>query len=185
MTTHLRLLSVALLFGLLLAAAPNADAQPVPNARQLAVGGDIGVFLPSDDQTDGSVIFGGFAEYYFTPRLSIRGSLSTTRPEYSRGTDEQERQHRLGADVIYNWEHGKIHPFAGGGLGIHFMRFYDNGDNIGPNDTEVGVSGLGGVEVFLNRAWTFKVEGRYQWVDDRPLYDPDGFALTFGVKRYF
>lgn len=186
MRTHILGLHACLLAGLLCFAAPStSSAQPVPNAGQMAAGGEVGVFLPSDDQLDGSFIVGGFFEYYFTPRLSIRGSLSETRPNFSRGNDEQERQLRLGGDVIYNWEHGKIHPFAGGGLGFHRLRFFDDGDNFGDNDTEVGVSGLGGVEVFLNRAWTFKIEGRYQWVDDRPSSDPDGFALTFGVKRYF
>jgi opacity protein-like surface antigen len=186
MRTHILVLRASVLSGLIALAIPGtSSAQPVPNGGQVAVGGDIGVFLPSDDQTDGSFIAAGLVDYYFTPRLGIRGSVATTRPGYTRGTDEQERQIRLGADIIYNWEMGKIHPFAGGGLGIHFLRFYNNGDNVGPNDEKAGVSGLGGVEVFLNREWTFKLEGRYQWVDDRPLYDPDGFALTFGIKRYF
>ncbi len=186
MRTHILVLHASLLAGLLSLAIPSSSAaQPVPNTGQMAVGGDVGVFLPADDQLDGSFIVAGFFEYYFTPRLSIRGSVSETRPSYSRGSDEEERQLRLGGDVIYNWERGKFHPFAGGGLGIHNLRFFDAGDNIGDNDTNVGVSGLGGVEVFLNRQWTFKIEGRYQWVDDRPLLEPDGFALTFGVKRYF
>jgi opacity protein-like surface antigen len=186
MRTHILALHACLVAGLLVFAAPSpSSAQPVPNTGQMAAGGEVGIFLPTDDQVDGSFIAGGFFEYYFTPRLSIRGSLSETRPSYSRGNDEEERQFRLGGDVIYNWERGKFHPFAGGGLGIHRLRFFDDGDNIGENDTNVGVSGLGGVEVFLNREWTFKIEGRYQWVDDRPAYDPDGFAMTFGIKRYF
>lgn len=186
MRTFMMALRASVLVGIATLALPlPSSAQPVPNTGQVAAGFDIGAFLPADDQVDGSIIAAGFVEYYFAPRLGLRGSLAATRPEYSRGTDEQERQLRLGADVIYNWEQGKIHPFAGGGLGIHFLRFYDNGENVGPNDTTLGVSGLGGVEVFLNRAWTLKAEGRYQWVDDRPLYDPDGFAMTFGIKRYF
>jgi opacity protein-like surface antigen len=185
MRTHILALHACLAVSIVLAAPSIASSQPVPNTGQLAAGADVGAFLPSDDQVDSSFIVGGFVEYYFTPRLSIRGSVSETRPSYERGTDEEERQLRLGADVIYNWEHGRIHPFAGGGLGMHRLRFYNDDDNLGSNDSNLGISGLGGVEVFLNRAWTFKIEGRYQWVDDRPAYDPDGFALTFGIKRYF
>jgi opacity protein-like surface antigen len=156
-----------------------------PRDGQLAVGGDIGVFVPADDQLDRSLIWGGFVEGYVTPRVGIRGSLFLTSPEYERGTDEHERQLRLGADVIYNWEGGRIHPFVGGGLGAHFLQFTDNGDSIGESDTKLGVSVLGGLEYFLNRAWTLKGEARYQWVDDRPGVDPDGLALTVGLKRYF
>ena len=176
----------SLLLGVMALALPDPSlAQRVPDEGQIAAGVDIGAFLPSDEQVDASLTAAGLVEFYFTPRLSLRGSAAAMRANYERDSDLQERQLRLGADVIYNWEFGKVHPFAGGGLGIHFLRYYDEGDNVGPNDTSVGVSGLGGLEVFLNRVWTFKTEGRYQWVDDRPLYNPDGFALTFGVKRYF
>lgn len=186
MSTSIAGLRAFVLAGVAALAIPvTSSAQPVPDAGQVAAGGDIGLFLPSDGQVEASIAAMGFVEYYLTPRLGLRGSISATRPSYSRGTDEQERQLRLGADVIYNWERGQIHPFAGGGLGIHFLRFNDHGDNIEPNDTKAGLSALGGVEVFLNRAWTFKAEGRYQWVDDRPLYDPDGLVMTFGFKHYF
>lgn len=143
------------------------------------------MFLPADDLLSGSFTGGGLVEVYVTPRLGLRASVSAIRAEYERDANQQERQVRLGGDLIYNWEGGRIHPFVGGGLGLHFLRYYDHGDNIEPNDTKFGASVLGGLEYFLNRAWTFKTEGRYQWVDDRPASDPDGFALTFGVKRYF
>jgi opacity protein-like surface antigen len=107
------------------------------------------------------------------------------RNEYDRGNDDEERQIRFGGDVIYNWEFGTVHPFAGVGLGYHLLRFYDDDENIEPNDNEAGVQVLGGAEFFLNRQWTIKGEARYQWVGDRPLVDPDGLGLTIGVKRYF
>ncbi len=162
-----------------------AAAQRVPDAGQVAVGAEFGVFLPSDDQLEPGLAGGGLIEFYATPRVGIRGSVMAMRNDYERGGDDEERQIRFGADVIYNWEYGSVHPFAGAGVGMHLLRFYDEGDNVGPNDTEFGAQILGGAEFFLNRDWTVKAEGRYQWVGDRPLVDLDGLALTIGVKRYF
>lgn len=156
-----------------------------PNAGQVAVGAEFGVFLPADEQLDSGLVGGGLIEFYATPRVGIRGTVTAIRNDYERGGDDEERQLRFGADVIYNWEFGSVHPFLGGGVGVHLLRFYDEGDNIGPNDTEFGTQVLGCAEFFMNREWTIKAEGRYQWVGDRPLFNPDGLALTIGVKRYF
>ena len=103
---------------------------------QVAIGGDIGVFLPADEQFDPAIIVGGgLVEVYAAPRVGIRGSVFATAPEYKRGDDEDERQIRLGLDVIYNWEGGKVHPFVGAGVGMHLLQFTDNGEDIGgPND---------------------------------------------------
>ena len=168
---------------LLILAPTVAAAQP--RAGQIAAGGDVGLFLPSDDQFDTALIWGGFLEGYLTPRIGIRGGVFRTSPEYERGTDEHERQTRVGVDLIYNWEGGKWHPFAGAGLGLHFIQFTDNGESIGDSDSRGGFNILGGLEYFLNRAWTVKGEARYQWVDDERGVNPDGLALTLGLKRYF
>jgi opacity protein-like surface antigen len=168
---------------LLLVFAASAFAQP--RQGQAAVGGDIGLFFPSDDQLDGALFGGGFVEVYATPRVGIRPSLFWTAPEYERGTDENENQMRLGVDVIYNWEGGIVHPFVGAGIAAHFLQFTSDGEDVDDSDTNLGFALLGGVEYFLNRAWAVKGEGRYQWVDDRPSVNPDGFALTIGLKRYF
>lgn len=162
-----------------------AAAQPVPDEGQVALGGEIGVFLPTDEQLEPGLVGGGLIEFYVSPRVGIRGSVMAMRNDYERGGDDEERQLRFGGDVIYNWEFGAVHPFAGAGIGVHLLRFYDEGENVGPNDTEVGGQILGGAEFFLNREWTVKAEGRYQWVGDRPFVDLDGLALTIGVKRYF
>jgi hypothetical protein len=49
----------------------------------------------------------------------------------------------------------------------------------------VGFTGLGGVEYFFHRRTTFKIEGRFMFVDDVGFSDPSGFAATFGIKQYF
>jgi hypothetical protein len=161
----------------------TAAAQP--REGQVAAGGDIGLFFPSDDQFDGALLGGGFVELYPSARVGIRAGLFVTSPEYERGTDDNERQIRLGVDVIYNWEGGAIHPFVGAGIGAHFLQTTSNDEDIGDSDTKLGFALLGGIEYFLNRAWTIKGEGRYQWVGDRPGVNPDGMALTIGLKRYF
>lgn len=162
-----------------------AAAQPVPDEGQVALGAEIGLFLPSDEQLEPGILGGGLIEFYVSPRVGVRFSVMSTRNEYERGNDDEERQIRFGGDIIYNWEFGAVHPFVGAGIGYHLLRFYDDGDNVGPNDSEVGAQILGGAEFFLNRQWTVKAEGRYQWVGDRPLVDPDGLGLTIGLKRYF
>jgi len=163
----------------------TALAQPVPNAGQVAAGGEFGVFLPADDQLDPGWILGGLIEFYASQRVGIRGTVTSIRNDYNNRDDDDERQLRFGADVIYNWEDGTVHPFLGAGIAMHWLRFYDNDENVGENDTEFGMQVLGGAEFFLNRDWTIKAEARYQWVPDRPHVDPDGLGLTVGVKAYF
>jgi opacity protein-like surface antigen len=179
------LFAVCLLGAALLATPATAAAQPVPDSGQVAAGVDLGLFLPPDDRLDSAFIGGGFFEFYLTPRVGVRTSVMSLRPEYQGRLDEQERQVRIGADVIYNWEYVQIHPFVGGGIGIHLMRTHARGDNVGINHNKLGISALGGFEYFINRDWAVKAEGRYQWVGDIPFVDPSGFALTLGIKRYF
>lgn len=162
-----------------------ASAQPVPTAGQVAAGAELGVFPHADPRLSPGIVGGGLLEVYATPRIGVRGTVTAIRNGYDRLDGDDERQLRLGLDVIYNWERGAIHPFVGGGVGMHFLRFHRDGRNEGPNDTAFGTQVLGGLEFFLNRAWTLKGEGRYQWVGDRPNLNPDGLALTVGVKRYF
>jgi opacity protein-like surface antigen len=169
----------------LLFLVPAAAAQPVPAAGQVAAGAELGVFPPTDAQLSAGIVGGGLLEVYATPRIGVRGTVTAIRSGYARFDNDTERQLRLGLDVIYNWERGAVHPFVGGGVGMHFLRFHRDGRNEGPNDTAFGTQALGGVEFFMNRDWTLKAEGRYQWVGDRPNLNPDGLALTVGLKRYF
>lgn len=162
---------------------PSAFAQP--RAGQTALGAEVGIFVPKDEQLDIGGVAAGLFEVYATPRVGIRSTVTAIRADYARNDNDDERQLRFGVDVIRNWEFGRVHPFAGAGIAMHLLRFYRDGNNEGPNDTKFGAQGLGGAEFFLNRAWTVKAEGRYQWVADRPNLDPDGLSLTFGVKRYF
>lgn len=160
-----------------------AFAQRAPAEGMWAVGADVGFFAP-DDEFDGALIVGGFAEFYPGARLGIRPSFSFTSPEFDRDPNANLKQYRLGVDAIYNWEHRQWHPFAGAGLGVHFLTLEDARGEI-EDDTELGFGLLGGIEYFATNRTSFKFEGRYQWVDDILGSDPGGFALTIGVKRYF
>ena len=185
MTTSslLKSLSCAV-FALFLLPAASA-AQRVPDSGQVAAGAEFGLFLPADEQLTAGLVGGGLLEVYASPRVGIRGSVMAIRNGYDRRDDDDEREIRLGLDLIYNWERGGVHPFAGVGVGMHFLRFYRDGENDGPNDTEFGAQVLGGADFFVNREWTVKAEGRYQWVADRPNLNPDGLSLTIGLKRFF
>src|SRR5690349_20782385 len=93
-----RLLTLA---ALMLFLPLTAAAQP--RDGQVALGADLGLYFPSDDQFDGALTAGAFVEVYPTARVSVRPSLFVASPAYERGTDEHDRQMRLGVDVLYNW----------------------------------------------------------------------------------
>jgi hypothetical protein len=156
----------------------------VPAAGGMAVGGEVGLFVP-DDVFEPSPIVGGFFEYYPTARLSFRPSVTFLDAGFDREPEDSLRQTRIGFDVIYNWEHGRWHPFAGGGVGVHALRLRDNGRAASDTSNQLGIGGLGGAEYFVNRRNALKFEGRVQFVDDVFGVDPTGFAATVGFKHYF
>ena len=126
----------------------------------MAAGAEAGFFAPAEDDLDLTPIVGGFFEYYFTPRLSIRPGVAFLDSGFDIGDpDDSVRQVRFGADLIYNWERGEWHPFAGGGLSVHSLRLKDNGHAFGDSEQQLGVSGLGGVEYLLPPAHLAQVRG--------------------------
>ncbi len=126
----------------------------------MAAGAEAGFFSPAEDDLDLTPIVGGFFEYYFTPRLSIRPGVAFLDSGLDIGDpDDSVRQVRFGADLIYNWERGEWHPFAGGGLSVHSLRLKDNGHAFGDSEQQLGVSGLGGVEYLLPPAHVAQVRG--------------------------
>ena len=175
--------SIVFVCSLLVPAA--ASAQRVPATDSGAIGGDVGVFVPSSDELDSSLALEGFYEYYFTPRASVRTGLGWTNPSFSRGNDDHLRLFRVAVDGVYNWEGGAIHPFAGAGLGIYFLQPTDNGESVEDSETQPGVSLFGGFEYFTSRTTAIKAEARYHLVGDAFGLNPDGLALTIGVKMYF
>jgi hypothetical protein len=181
----IRYIVLALVLAVPVSTFAQARARRVPHEGSMAAGGEIGFLSSSDDELDPSLLFGGFFEYYFTPRLSIRPGVLFVDSGFDFEDEDSLRNRRIGADVIYNWERGVWHPFAGGGLGVHSLRLKDNGHAFGDTNNQLGVTLLGGVEYFFNRRTTLKLEGRGMFVEDAFGLDPGGFAATIGVKHYF
>jgi opacity protein-like surface antigen len=174
---------------MLLAAIPaTAGAQGrVPTTDSGAIGGDVGVFLARDPDLSSGLSLEGFYEYYMSPRLSVRTGLGWSNPQYeeSRDPDASLRHVRVAVDIVHNWEGGTVHPFVGAGIGAYFLQRRNAGSNFGDSETKLGGTLLGGVEIFTAPTVSVKAEGRYHIVPRTFGLDPDGFALTIGLKKYF
>jgi opacity protein-like surface antigen len=165
----------------------SAGAQErAPHTGSVAVGVDAGAYVPNEDQLDNALILSALLEYYVTPRVSLRTMFGLTDPSFAGGSPDSLRQIPLRADMNYNWEGGKWHPFIGAGVGAYFLRFKNNGQAIGDTETKVGFNFGGGLEYFTGRTVSLKGEARYHVIDDtRSGQDPSGFVITGGVKKYW
>ena len=166
-----------------------AEAQGrVPRTDSAAVGGDIGVFRPSDDALKPSLSLDGFYEYYLAPRSSVRLGVGWMAPEYDADPGESLRYIRIGGDMIYNWEGGAVHPFVGAGVGVYIMQPRENGNDRADSESKLGGVLLGGVEYFTSNTVAVKGEVSYHLmsnVDNFGPRNPDGLKLTIGLKKYF
>jgi opacity protein-like surface antigen len=159
----------------------------VPTTDSGAVGVDVGIFLARDADLNNGLNLEGFYEYYFSPRMSVRTGLGWANPQYhkNRVPDASLRMVRVAVDLVHNWEGGQVHPFVGAGIGAYFLQRRNAGQNFGGSETKLGGTLLGGVEIFTGPTFAIKAEGRYHIVPRTFGLDPDGFALTVGVKTYF
>lgn len=157
----------------------------VPATESAAIGADVGLFLPREEALDMGPALEGFYEYYFAPRTSVRVGLGWANPEFDREEDDSLRYVRIATDVVYNWEGGAIHPFVGAGLGVYFLQLRDNGRNSGDSESKLGGTVFGGLEFFTTRSVSVKGEARYHLISDLGSLNPDGLALTIGIKKYF
>jgi hypothetical protein len=157
----------------------------VPATDSAAIGADVGLFLPREEALDTGPTVEGFYEYYFAPRTSVRIGLGWANPEFDREEDDSLRYVRIATDLVYNWEGGAIHPFVGAGLGVYFLQLRDNGRDLGDSESKLGGTVFGGLEFFTSRRVSVKAEARYHLVSDVDSLNPDGLALTIGLKKYF
>jgi Outer membrane protein beta-barrel domain len=175
----------SILTALLVALPSAAMAQRVPATDSGAIGGEVGLFIPREDGLSIGPTLEGFYEYYFSPRQSVRIGLGWAKPKNDNDERFAIRYLRVPIDIVYNWERGAVHPFVGAGLGIYFLQEEFEGDDTGDSETKLGGTLFGGVELFTNRTTSFKIEGRYHAISDIRGFDPDGVALTVGLKKYF
>ena len=150
-----------------------------------AIGGDVGVFIARDELLDSGPTLEGFYEYYFEPRTSVRLGMGWANPGFDTEDEDSLRYVRVAGDLVFNWEGGAVHPFAGAGLGVYFLQEKDNGQNFGDSETKFGGTLFGGVEFFTSPTFSVKAEGRYHVITNVSRFNPDGFALTIGAKKYF
>lgn len=167
------------------ALAPSYVHAQTPQTDSAAVGGDIGIFLPRAEELKSGLNLEGFYEYYLSPRTSIRLGLGWMNPKSEFENDDSTRYIRVAGDIVRNWEGGSIHPFVGAGLGIYFLQPKDNGESFGDSETKLGGTIFGGAEFFMNNTTSVKAEARYHLISNVDSFNPDGLALTIGLKKYF
>ena len=171
---------------ILCAMAPSyVFAQRTPAPDMAAVGGDFGVFFPRQDFLSNGLNVEGFYEYYMSSRTSIRLGAGWMYPKFDQNDDGGFRYVRVNGDIVYNWEGGSIHPFVGAGLGIYFLQEKANGQSVGDDHTKLGGTVFGGLEFFTSNTTAVKAEVRYHLIDNVNGFNPDGLALTIGLKKYF
>jgi opacity protein-like surface antigen len=169
----------------------TAQAQRrMPAQGASAVSVSAGVASPSDLSLRNGFTADGSYEYYTTPRISIRvqGGAAWGEDFFERGFTGSVQPVFVDFNGVYNWEGGKWHPFATGGLGINSYHFSHG--SIEGTDTRVGGNVGGGVEYFFTKVSTVKLEGLYHGVSGRangPLasIDPSFWTFTAGLKHYF
>lgn len=178
-------LSLVLLAALLAVPSVAIAQRRVPATDSAAVGGDVGLFLPRDAALTTGPTLEGFYEYYLTPRNSLRVGAGWANPKLDREDSDSLRHIRIAVDTVYNWERGAVHPFVGAGIGVYFLQFKDNGESVGDSESKLGGTLFGGAEFFTSPTMSVKAEARYHLVKDAFGMNPDGLALTVGVKKYF
>lgn len=181
MKTYIRTAILATLVAL----APALAYAQTPQTDSAAVGADIGVFLPREDGLKSGLAADAFYEYYFSPRMSIRLGGGWMNPKFENEEDDSMRYIRIGGDLVHNWEGGTIHPFVGAGLGVYFLQAKDNGDSVGDQETKLGGSLFGGAEFFTSNTVSVKAEAKYHLISNPGAFNPDGFSLSIGLKKYF
>ena len=164
-------------------------AQSTPTTGTWAVGGSIGIGVPSDASLDKGLDLAGSFEGYLTPRVSVRGQLGGSWWSITgRGFTGTVTPVRLDGNVIYNFDYGDWHPYVTAGIGMYRYRSSINSAANG-TDTHAGGDFGGGIEYFFERETTLTGEVLYHRIDtfNVPVATfNDGSYWTFdiGLKLY-
>lgn len=109
-------------------------------------------------EDDAQFLVGGHADLgRLAPNLRVQ-------PLFTVGAGSDVLSLLLGAEAHYLFpvEAGSsVEPYVGGGVGIHHVDHDDAGE-----DTEVALLVAGGVDVPVERWWSWFVEGRFVIADD-------------------
>jgi hypothetical protein len=160
------------------------------------VGAELGFVNPEDiDATLGLGVFADFGEV--VPNLMLEGYLDYwSKSEEEFGFEASVRDISVGAKVKYIFEiaNSSIRPFAGGGLGIHFIRgevvipdqnlggFIVPGMSVDDTSTKLGLDFGGGMSIPINYKTEFLTELWFGIVSDvNQMSFKVGAVYKFGV----
>lgn len=131
-------MQIALKAGAILALAivtfpGSASAQvQLPAQNTLTIGGDVGVLYiegdPAKEDYFGTASVAAHIEYYYNPRVSLRGSFGFANPEYQSDAERTLQQKRILLNVLYYPFTGRsgtferFRPFATIGGGAYFLE---------------------------------------------------------------
>jgi hypothetical protein len=166
-----------------------AFAQRAPSPGMWAIGGSIGVTVPSDASLDDGLEVAGNLEGYLTSRVSVRGQFGGSSWDIvGRGFTGSVKPVRLDGNIVYNWEGGVWHPYVTAGLGVYHYRSTISGALNG-GDTDAGVNVGGGIEYFFRRRATLTGEVLYHRVGsfNTPVatFNEGSFwSFDVGLKAY-
>ncbi len=177
------LLLAALLLMLSPIASPAATPSTAPKEGDMGVSFNAGFANAFDDDFEGAdPVFTGTFEYYTTPRVSWRGLLGVTSFDADLPGGASVDTTFVNANVVYNWEGGRIHPYVTGGVGL----YQKNGSSNLPSrfdETVIGANGGGGIDWFLGSRWALKFEGTFHGLTGE---NPNTVFLgTAGFKFWF
>lgn len=169
-----------------------------PRENTIAVGGDVG-FLASDnvaseggattlDAVTGSA--DAFVEYYYTDRVSFRAMYGWAAPRFGSVPELSLRRQHVTVNLLYNWQVGRLRPFAAIGGGTVFVSRRREGNTVGQTLAKPGGALGGGAEYYFR---TFAVRSEmsvHVLNDEKGIPELEGatltgFTWTFGVKVPF
>jgi Outer membrane protein beta-barrel domain len=171
-----------------LGTASTAAAQArTPDKGMFAITLSGGLAFPADEAIENGLFMGVSAEGYVTPRFSIRAQFGGAWHDANTGDLKVSPMHITG-NAVYNWEHGKWHPYASGGIGWYNFRFGEGDDR--PSDSAVGINLGGGIEYFFTRRDTITGDLTIHFVSGEVtspffVYEPRYWTLAGGYKHYF
>jgi hypothetical protein len=179
----------ALVFVMVMCLPRISEAQVVtPAAHTVAIGGDMGFIAVKDSEGTAAFAVDAFAEYYATPRVSVRGLYGWSRTDLEVETQRSLRRQHVLLNVIYNWDLGRFRPFGTVGGGAFFVQPQQDGQSVGASLTKPGASLGWGAEYYLS-VFAVRTEMNVlilgkesSELDAKAL---SGFTWTFGVKVPF
>lgn len=162
-----------------LAATPST----APNQGDKAVSFNAGLVRPFDNHFENTnPVFTGTFEYYTSQRVSWRGMLGIMSFDADVPGNPSIDATFLTANILYNWEGGRIHPYVTGGVGL----YQKDAPSTLPSkfdQTVFGLNGGGGIDWFLGTRWALEFEGTLHNLTGE---NPNTALLgTVGVKFWF